>query len=220
MNKLSLLTLSAVMALTAFAAEATSTGCFVALNGVGNQEIVTSNGVNTYYSNGAGVVCGVASSDSVDLSKLGYVSTGTQQNGLAIQSVQTFSTIAGSNPLLFQTVENIPVASVNAAGGQVIVAGITGRTIYPAGLIVMASGTAATATSEKIVCLPSGNLLATIPIASLVSLVPVQPFGATVTAGQALGQGCVAGDGIFASNVGSNLATTTDVFVNMPYTVQ
>lgn len=132
----------------------------------------------------------------------------------------TFSISSASNPLLLVTSQDIPTASVNAAGGGYgFVAGTSGRTIFPSAITVMVSGTASAATSLKVVCEPSGMLLATLPVGVLVTNAPVNPF-VSGTAGQALARGCASGDGVFVSTVGTNLATTTDVFVNMPYTVQ
>lgn len=141
-------------------------------------------------------------------------------------SVVTYSTALPSNPLTSTTFEDVPVASANAAGGQIVLSGVSGRTIYPGIPVVMVSGTAATATSLKILCSPSAKLLATLPIALLVTSVPVTPFSSTSTAaalgvpGSALGNGCVSGDSITASTVGTAMTTTTDIYVNLPFTVQ
>lgn len=134
---------------------------------------------------------------------------------------QVFTTVQAGNPLMQDTVQNIPVASVNQAGGQVLIQSVSGRTIYPsAGLTLLVSGTAATATSEKIVCLPSGRLVATFNIAQLVNSIPVGPMSASVVAGPALNEGCQINDDLVLSNVGSNLATTTNLFPNIPYVMQ
>jgi len=138
--------------------------------------------------------------------------------------LQTFSPVQTANPLMQIVEKDIPIASVNAANGYTFLSGVSGRTIYPvgAGMTVMASGTAAGATSVKILCATSGRLLATFNIAALVTLVPAAPFvsSANTTPGPALTQGCTSGEGIAASNVGSTLTATTDLFVNMPYVVQ
>jgi len=139
-------------------------------------------------------------------------------------NAQAFSITQSKNPLMLSNYTDIPVASVNnvPTAGYQFVSGITGRTIYPMGLTVMVSGTASAATSVKILC-GSGKLLATFPIASLITSVPISPYSSgpgAVVAGSALGNGCPSGDGVYASNVGTNLATTTDFYVNLLYTLQ
>ena len=178
--------------------------------GVGSRWLNTANG--TEY---------VMSSTSTNNGQWNQFVEYTKPLGLATQ-LNTFSVTPSTNPLILGVASNILTASVNATGGYAFLSGVTSRTIYPMNLTVMASGTAATATSEKIVCLPSGNLIATIPITALVTSVPVGVYSSTgsIIPGPAFAQGCQAGDGVYASNVGSNLATTTNLFITMPYTVQ
>lgn len=135
-----------------------------------------------------------------------------------------FSTATLGNPLLLSTVQNITLASVNTSGGYTFLKGATGRTIWPNDLTVMASGTAAGATAVFIQC-TSGTLLASFPVAALVTNKPVSPFGSTEAgsgpvAGVAWAQGCPANDGILVSVQGSALTTTNNFYINMPYTIQ
>jgi len=134
-----------------------------------------------------------------------------------------FSVLPSGNPLVQSNFTDILTASVNAHNGYMFLSGVTGRTIYPTGLTLMVKGTASAATSEKVLCVPSGNLLATFPIATLVDSKAVTPFSSVTGSpvpGPAMAYGCQSGDGIAISNVGTNLATTTDIYVNMPYVVQ
>jgi hypothetical protein len=105
-----------------------------------------------------------------------------------------------------------------------VLASTTGRTIYPSSAlsVEVLGGNATAATSVKIVCQPSGTLVATFPVAALASAVPVSVFtsGFSIVAGPAITQGCALGDGIAASTVGTALATSTSFLINMPYTVQ
>ncbi len=115
-----------------------------------------------------------------------------------------------------------------STGFYTVLASQSGRTIYPGiGTTIMASGTAAGATSIVLECSGAtsggGTVIATIPIADLVSLVPVPIFlsGATLNnVGAPVATGCPSGQGIFMSNVGAQLTTTTYIYLNMPYTVQ
>lgn len=130
-----------------------------------------------------------------------------------------FSTAISGNPLMQMTVQRIPVASINAAGGYAVLASVAGRTIYPGNVIVTAQGgNVSGSTGVKVLC-GSGNVLASIATAQLTSAVGVSAFSASVTPGNAF-TGCATGDGVFISNVGANLATATALFVNLPYTVQ
>ena len=102
-----------------------------------------------------------------------------------------------------------------------IIASSAGRTIYPgAGLSIMVSGAAATATALALEC-SDGTLIASWPVALLTDLNPVGAFASTaVTRGAALGRGCPASAALMLSNVGTNVTTTTHVYTNVPYTVQ
>lgn len=149
--------------------------------------------------------------------------TGTNGFGRINTQTQGFTATMPGNPLMLGTFQDLPVASVNAANGQIFVSGTTGRTIYPLQLSLMVSGTASVATSLKVVCSPSGKLVATFPIASLISSVPISPFSSgpgAIIAGPALVNGCISGDSLYVSNVGTNLAVTTDIYPALLYTVQ
>lgn len=131
-----------------------------------------------------------------------------------------FSQLQSGNPLMLYAFKDIPTASVIATGGYSLVSGVSGRTIYPApGMTVMTSGTGATGTRIIVEC-ASGNILLSAPIAAMVSGIPFAPFSSTLTyAGTAFNRGCAVSDAVLVSMVGG-LTTTTDVYVNMPYTLQ
>ena len=134
--------------------------------------------------------------------------------------VTGFSTSISGNPLLENAWDNLALASVNIS--TPLLSGIGGRTVYPNDVTIMAlGGNAGGGTSVKIVCYPSALVVATFPIAALISGIPVTPYsstGATV-AGTPLASGCLAGDGVYASGVGT-LTTATGFVINMPFTVQ
>lgn len=133
---------------------------------------------------------------------------------------QPFSTVESGNPLLLDTWQFIPVASINQTGGYNFLSGVTGRTIYPNSLLLMASGTGATSTGIKVQC-TGGNVLASIAVGNLVNNVNLFPLASSsLNPGVAYAQGCASGDSVFISNIGSNLATTNGIWINMPYTIQ
>lgn len=141
------------------------------------------------------------------------------------QQYQPFATTYNGNPLSQYTVQDIPVASVNATStGYAFVGGLTGRKIFPGIPVVTVSGTAASATALRILCSPGGNIIATFAVSTLASLIPVFPTSAGYTQGAQLGagyfKGCASGDSVVASTQGSAMTTTTDVFINLPYTLQ
>lgn len=133
-----------------------------------------------------------------------------------------FSTALPQNPLMQDHWQDITLVQANA--GAVILASTPGRTIYPSAFTIMASGTPTTATTVYLECTDGSTLLASFQAAALVTNVPISPFsssstGKIVAPGTALARGCGAGQGVFLSTAGT-LATTTDIFVNLPYTVQ
>ena len=131
-----------------------------------------------------------------------------------------FSNSITGNPLSQVTEQDLPIASVNAS--VVILSGIANKKIYPGGGIdVMAGGGNAAGGTSIVIACSGGNKLATWPIATLVSGIPVNAFVSTnlmVTA-SAMTTGCPAGQSVMASAVGT-ITTATDFFVNMPYTIQ
>lgn len=188
---------------------------------VGNVSSALTTGSNNVLI-GATAACDVASATTSDsLAICGASSTPV----LAARSTSTAlpSMAAGGNPLVMSTLQNISLASVNTSGGYTFLPGVSGRTVTPTGLIVTASGTAAAATSVFFQC-TSGALLASFPIAALVTKVPVTPFSSTGTnaplAGVAFASSCASGDGVLVSVAGSALTTTTNLYVNMPFIVQ
>jgi hypothetical protein len=140
-----------------------------------------------------------------------------------------FGTNPFGNPLQYVLVQNLPTASVNTTGGFNILASQSGRQIFPTGLTVTASGTASGATAVYVQC-GSGNILGSWPIAALITQQPITPFtsnGSSAYNGCSVGKGCVAfasgcavGDGVLVSVLGSNLATTNNLYINLPYTIQ
>lgn len=134
-----------------------------------------------------------------------------------------FSTAFPGNPLAQLSFQTIPVASVNSGAGQLLLSGQTGRTIFVNGITALVSGSASGATAVTFLCQPSGRTIATFPIAQLVTSVPVSLYssaGASTIAGAAAGTGCAASDSVYISHTGSNLATTTQVYPTLLYTVQ
>lgn len=129
-----------------------------------------------------------------------------------------FSASLQGNPLQLHHYDDVTLAQINSV--KTVITGATNRTVYPGNLIVMASGSAAGATSISLKCSVSGTVIATFPIAQLVNNVPVTAFTSGATPGQALAKGCSSGDGIITSIAGSALTTTTDLYINLPYTVQ
>ncbi|MBP3958349.1 hypothetical protein J8F10_24130 [Gemmata sp. G18] len=144
------------------------------------------------------------------------------ESGSAVEtSGLTFSTALTGNPLLQVTKATVTTAQANA--GQTILASATGKSIVVgAGFGLYASGTASGATSVSLKC-SGGNIIATFPIAALVDATPVGAFssvnGASITRGTALVSGCPSGEAVQVSSAGT-LATTTHLFINLPYTVQ
>lgn len=131
------------------------------------------------------------------------------------------STSLTSNPLEHLSAGGVTTAQANSA--VTILAGNSNYKIYPSGgFTLMASGTASGATSVSVKC-SSGNIIATFPIAMLVTGIPVNAFvsaGSThATLASALTEGCPKGDGIMISSAGT-LATTTNLYYTLPFIVQ
>ncbi len=154
-------------------------------------------------------------------------------DGVTINPTNTaagsFTTLSASG-IFTDSGDNVTNTLVSTVGLQsatvtVIIASSAGRIIYPGGgLTIMASGTAATATALALEC-SDGTLIASWPIADLVSLKPIgiglyNSTNGTITTGAGLGRGCPASTAVVLSNVGTNITTTTNVFTNIPYTVQ
>lgn len=133
-----------------------------------------------------------------------------------------FSSALTGNPLVQSNFTDVTVStSLSNASTATIVASTAGKKIYPTGVTIMVSGTAATATALALEC-SDGTLLASWPIAELVTNVPVGVYASSAgpTLGAALGKGCTASTGILLSNVGTSITTTTHVYTNVQYTVQ
>lgn len=144
-------------------------------------------------------------------------------------SAVVFSGTIQQNPLMQDSLFTVPVSGVggnltglNSAGAVTLIASETGRQILPTGgMTIMVSGTAATATALLLQC-SGGATIAQWPIAFLVSNVPVGIYTSTVgtTLGSALTRGCPSGQALYLSNVGTLLTTSSQVYINLPYTVQ
>ena len=140
-----------------------------------------------------------------------------------------FSGTIQQNPLMQDSLFTVPVSGVggnltglNSAGAVTLIASETGRQIFPTGgVTIMASGTAATATAILLEC-SGGAVIAQWPIAFLQSNVPVGIYTSTAgtTLGSALTRGCPSGQALYLSNVGSLLTTTSQLYINFPYSVQ
>ena len=148
--------------------------------------------------------------------------TGTLATGTG--GINTFGSVFGNtlsqNPLT-QTIF-FSATATQANAGVNILSSASGRTIIPtSGLTIMVSGTAATATSVVLECQPSHRVFVTWPIANLVDRIPVGIYASSTTVlGSALTNGCNASDSVQLSVNANNLATTTQLFINMPYVVQ
>lgn len=138
--------------------------------------------------------------------------------------INTFGSVFGNtltaNPIT-QTVF-FSATATQANAGINILSSASGRTIVPTGAVtIMVSGTAATATSVVLECQPSHRIFVTWPIANLVDRIPVGIYASSTTVlGSALNNGCNASDSIQLSVNANNLATTTQLFINLPYVVQ
>jgi len=144
-------------------------------------------------------------------------------NGGTATQGTVFSTVLSGNPLSFLNFQTIPVASVNSGAGQLLLSGVVNRTIFVNGVTALVSGTASGATAVTFLCQPSGRTIGTFPVAQLVTSVPVSLYssaGANTIAGAAAGTGCASGDSVYISHTGSNLATTTQVYPTLLYTIQ
>lgn len=143
---------------------------------------------------------------------------------LPVGTATTATTATFGNPLQMATVGVLTLASVNA--GTNILLSTSGKSIYPSDWMLMASGSAATATGVYLRC-TGGNVISSVPIAMLTDGVPVGPFKSagpagtgTAVLGSALVRGCPSGESIYISVSGSALATTTHLYYMLPYIVQ
>lgn len=136
-----------------------------------------------------------------------------------------YSTNEFGNPLVLHTYDTVSLASINS--GTPLLASAASRAIHFAGPVtMMASGTAAGATSVELYCkinggTDAGTIIASFPIAWLVNNAPIFESGATGGLGyySAFANGCAAGSAVYISANGT-LTTTTQLFVNLPYTLQ
>lgn len=138
-----------------------------------------------------------------------------------------FSTLAAGNPFAKFTVLNQAVASATTAPFTVL-GSAAGRSIYPGNILLEAlGGNLAGATDIKILCNPSGNIIATVKNQVLTSGAPVSIYssaGGLITLGAGfvgpIG-GCAAGDSVQASFEGAAATTATGILISLPdYTVQ
>jgi hypothetical protein len=152
-----------------------------------------------------------------------YAGAITEPSAGVDTSNTVFSTNLQGNPLVLNTFEDVPVATMlSSATEATILASQTNRQIFPGGgLTIMVSGTAATATALALECEPSHVVVAQWPIAELVTNVPVGIYASSATVlGSTLTRGCAVSNALMLSNVGTTITTTTHVYVNLPYTVQ
>lgn len=156
--------------------------------------------------------------------------TNTVSNLVATATVDTSgisaSTALTGNPLVQATRIQATTAQANTFGGYTFLTGVSGDSIIPSGpVMVQASGTASGATAIVIQC-SGGRVLSSFPIGLLVDDVPVGsltsagPGNISVTNGAGLVEGCPSGESVQISKTGSDLATTTSLFVTLPYIVQ
>jgi hypothetical protein len=134
----------------------------------------------------------------------------------------TFSTSIQGNPLMQDSRAStlVSTAGLNSTGTTMLIASEAGRTIYPASVTIMASGTGATATGLAIEC-SDGTLIASWPVALLTNLNPINSYSSTAVArGSALARGCPVATAVVLSNVGTNITTTTYVDTQVLYTNQ
>lgn len=148
------------------------------------------------------------------------VATGLPGGAYDASAIASSSNLTG-NPLMQMRIATVTTAQANA--NTAILASVSGKTIYPSGgFTVMASGSASGATSVSLKC-EGGNIIGTFPIAALIDGKPVGPFAsvgqASIVLASALTRGCPASQGIFVSSAGT-LATTTQLYITFPYTVQ
>lgn len=142
-----------------------------------------------------------------------------------VTSDQAYSTAITGNPLLQHNYANTLVStSLSSTALTTLIASTAGRTIHVADVSIMVSGTAASATALAVEC-GDGTLIAQWPIADLVSLKPIGTglylsTLSTITTGAGLGSGCPASYGVYLSNVGTKITTTTNVYTNVLYSVQ
>lgn len=135
-----------------------------------------------------------------------------------------FSTAQTGNPLLQMTSKHLVVSTdLTSTATTTILASAAGKTLYFGQPTIMVSGTAAGATAIALEC-SDGTLVASWPIADLVSLVPMG-VAIHVSTQSAITKGaglinCPASTALVLSNVGANITTTTDIYVNVPYTVR
>jgi hypothetical protein len=143
-------------------------------------------------------------------------------NGAVIDpSAMQYSSTMTGNPLVQSNYTDVTVSTgLTSASMTTIIGSAAGKTIYPnAGLTIMVSGTAATATALALEC-SDGRLIASWPIADLIDQKPVGVFASAAvpaTLGAGLTRGCAASTALMLSNVGTNLTTTTHVYTQIPY---
>lgn len=136
-------------------------------------------------------------------------------------STVAYSNSLVGNPGMQERFVSFTAAQVSA--GINVLNSATGRTIHPGVFTLMVSGSASGATNVVVECSPSGNQIASFPVSGLKDGRPVGPqwtsaSTASPTVAKAAVAGCSSADAVMISAPG--LATTTQVFVTMPYTVQ
>ena len=152
--------------------------------------------------------------------------TGATVIGTSVNpSATVYSTALTGNPLTQGFYKDLTVSTdIVSTALTTLIGSTAGKSIHVHDLKIMVSGTAATATALAIEC-SDGTLLASWPIADLVTLVPMGTgihvsTQAAVTKGAGLGTGCPASTTLALSNVGGLITSTTHVYVQGVYSWQ
>jgi hypothetical protein len=146
-------------------------------------------------------------------------------SGLTVSGTEQDSGVIFSTNMFGNPSEKVNFVQLSSMGqlntGFVLIASTAGRTIYPgAGSYIMASGTPATCTSITLYCEPSGRKIVTTTVGGLQSLVPAGTMSSGSTMASGLGEGCLAGDAVLASQAGGICTTVTALFFELVHTIQ
>lgn len=194
---------------------ATDTICGIGATQTLTNKTLTSPTINTPTTTGITNTSGITTDTAT-------VTSGITLSGTIASQGITFGNALGANPVTQTHFQSFTAAQVSA--GVNVLNSAASRLIYPGAGTIMVSGTASGATNVVIECYPSAAVITTIPISALIDGRPI-PFSYTSSAGTASATqskaavaGCSSADAVLIS--GPALATTTQVFVNLPYVVQ
>ena len=144
---------------------------------------------------------------------------GAATANIALTNGPAFSTTAIGNPVVHTVVGTSTVAAINA-GGNTIIAGLTGHKIYVTSFDLVASGTPATCTGVYLEdSAGSPVVAATVLVAALGSGVHALPLAANTGAGFGSG-GLTSADSLQLNVDGSNCTTMTAMAYEISYIVQ